>query len=63
MLPVPRVLATHHDAFGYFAKDYKFEIVSLAKWSTEELGGADVSGAITVSERISAIRAGASGNT
>lgn len=39
VLPVPRVLATHHDAFGYFAKDYKFEIVSLAKWSTEELGG------------------------
>lgn len=35
----PRVLATHHDAFGYFARDYEFKIVSLAKWSTEELGG------------------------
>lgn len=38
-IPPPRVLATHHDAFGYFAADYKFEIVSLAKWSTEEIGG------------------------
>ncbi|MEE2641818.1 MAG: zinc ABC transporter substrate-binding protein [Planctomycetota bacterium] len=35
----PRVLATHHDAFGYFAADYDFKIVSLAKWSTEEFGG------------------------
>lgn len=34
-----RVLATHHDAFGYFARDYDFKIVSLAKWSTAELGG------------------------
>ncbi|MEC9094020.1 MAG: metal ABC transporter substrate-binding protein, partial [Planctomycetota bacterium] len=35
----PKILATHHDAFGYFARDYDFEIVSLAKWSTEEIGG------------------------
>lgn len=38
-IPPPRILATHHDAFGYFAEDYNFEIVSLAKWSTDEIGG------------------------
>lgn len=38
-IPPPRILATHHDAFGYFAEEYNFEIVSLAKWSTDEIGG------------------------
>lgn len=38
-IPSPRILATHHDAFGYFAEEYNFEIVSLAKWSTDEIGG------------------------
>lgn len=38
-IPPPRILATHHDAFGYFAEEYNFQIVSLAKWSTDEIGG------------------------
>ena len=44
VLKGPRVLATHHDAFGYFAEEYNFKIVSLAKWSTEEIGGGSTLG-------------------
>ncbi len=34
-----RVLVTHHDAFAYFAKEYGFQAVSPAGWTTEELAG------------------------
>ena len=32
-----RVLATHHDAFGYFCQAYGFKAVSPMGWNTEEL--------------------------
>ena len=34
-----RVLVTHHDAFGYFCKRYKFKPLSPLGWTTSELAG------------------------
>ena len=34
-----RVLVTHHDAFGYFCKEYNFKSLAPAGWTTEEIGG------------------------
>ena len=34
-----RVLVSHHDAFGYFCKKYKFKAISPVGWTTGELAG------------------------
>lgn len=34
-----RVLVTHHDAFGYFCKQYNFKHMSPVGWSTSDLAG------------------------
>ena len=39
----PRVLVTHHDAFGYFCNRYGFEAVSPVGWTTDEIAGTTIS--------------------
>ena len=34
-----RVLITHHDAFGYFCRQYRFKAFSPVGWTTSELAG------------------------
>ena len=37
-----RILVTHHDAFGYFARAYGFRAVSPEGWTTGELAGVSI---------------------
>ena len=37
-----RILVTHHDAFGYFAKAYGFKAISPVGWTTGEFGGISI---------------------
>ncbi|MEL7500282.1 MAG: zinc ABC transporter substrate-binding protein [Planctomycetota bacterium] len=37
-----RLLVTHHDAFGYFARAYGFKAVSPVGWSTGEITGVTI---------------------
>ena len=37
-----RILVTHHDAFGYFARANGFKAESPAGWSTAEIGGISI---------------------
>ncbi len=34
-----RVLVSHHDAFGYFCKKFRFKAISPVGWTTSELAG------------------------
>ena len=48
----PRVLVTHHDAFGYFCDRYGFEAVSPVGWTTDEIAGTTISDRQAVVEQI-----------
>ena len=37
-----RCLVTHHDAFGYFCKQYRFKPASPVGWSTAEIAGGNL---------------------
>ncbi|MCH2178366.1 MAG: metal ABC transporter substrate-binding protein [Mariniblastus sp.] len=41
-IPEPRVLVTHHDAFGYFCDRYGFQAVTPVGWTTDEISGATI---------------------
>ncbi|MCH2181723.1 MAG: metal ABC transporter substrate-binding protein [Mariniblastus sp.] len=48
----PRVLVTHHDAFGYFCDRYGFEPVSPVGWTTDEIAGTTISDRQAVVDQI-----------
>jgi len=48
----PRVLVTHHDAFGYFCDRYGFEAVSPVGWTTDEIAGTTISDRQAVVDQI-----------
>jgi len=48
----PRVLVTHHDAFGYFCDRYGFEPVSPVGWTTDEIAGTTISDRQAVVQQI-----------
>ena len=51
-IPEPRVLVSHHDAFGYFCDRYGFQSVSPVGWTTDEIAGTTISDRQAVVDQI-----------
>lgn len=41
-IPEPRILVTHHDAFGYFCRRFRFQATSPVGWTTDEIAGTSI---------------------
>ncbi len=51
-IPEPRVLVTHHDAFGYFCRRFGFRPASPVGWTTDEIAGTTIADRQAVVEQI-----------